>query len=156
MPNPVPILPRYEQPTQTERRAGNSSSTARTTRSRGAGGRFTTTAPPVRVCAKCNTTKTSQWRTGSDGGSLCNKCGIKVYRRAAAAAQLKQAQTTATATPTARVPLPPIGTLINNADGHLGTPTTQLHPTGRLPGIHQLTGSSSKYHQNTGRHYPSN
>lgn len=56
----------------------------RTTRTRGVGGRFTSLVPShERFCASCKTTSTSQWRTGAeDGRSLCNRCGIRLRRRA--------------------------------------------------------------------------
>jgi hypothetical protein len=38
-------------------------------------------APGVRTCTMCGTTKTKQWRSGSDGKpSLCNACGLR-YRK---------------------------------------------------------------------------
>lgn len=55
------------------------------------------TAPPIRVCADCNTTKTPLWRSGPRGPkSLCNACGIRQRkaRRAMAAAAAAAATTT--------------------------------------------------------------
>lgn len=36
-----------------------------------------------RICALCNKTDTSQWRSGSNGEQLCNACGIRLNRKPA-------------------------------------------------------------------------
>lgn len=52
-----------------------------TTRTRDSRGKFASTIPQgLRICDRCRSTHTSQWRTGIDGSSLCNKCGIKLKR----------------------------------------------------------------------------
>ncbi len=58
--------------------AGLSGQTNPTTRTRGSSGRFESSVnPSTRACANCGKTDTPQWRTGVDGSSLCNPCGIK-------------------------------------------------------------------------------
>lgn len=62
-----------------------SSASSRTTRARGAGGKFTSTIPAhERKCSRCGTDQTSQWRTSTDGKPLCNRCGIRLMREAQA------------------------------------------------------------------------
>ncbi|XP_057724146.1 putative GATA transcription factor 22 [Arachis stenosperma] len=59
-----------------------------------------TTAPTVRVCSDCHTTKTPLWRSGPRGPkSLCNACGIRQRkaRRAAMAAAAANGTTLAAA-----------------------------------------------------------
>ena len=52
-----------------------------TTRTRGSSGRFESSVnASTRSCAKCGKTDTPQWRTGVDGSTLCNPCGIKQRR----------------------------------------------------------------------------
>lgn len=53
-----------------------------TSRIRAKNGQFSSkTNHMIRCCSKCNSTETSQWRTGTDGSLLCNKCGIRLWRR---------------------------------------------------------------------------
>ncbi len=64
-------------------RSSVSSSKAKTypNRPRGHRGRFISLAEPNRKCADCGQTATSQWRSGSNGESLCNACGIRATRK---------------------------------------------------------------------------
>lgn len=50
-------------------------------RPRGDRGRFISLADKDRKCADCGQTKTSQWRSGNQGESLCNACGIRATRK---------------------------------------------------------------------------
>lgn len=111
-----------------------STTSARTTKPFAPRSSFTTTTKRLRKCAECESTGTIQWRAGSNGNTLCNKCRKQMSRLAAA--QAKKALAIVAARPTARVNIPHIGTL------------------GHIPGIDQLDGSlahwsSSKYHQRT-------
>ena len=64
-----------------------------TTRTRDRGGKYASTVPVhSRRCSVCTTKDTTQWRTSSDGKSVCNKCGIKLRRRAAKARRQQQQQ----------------------------------------------------------------
>lgn len=52
-------------------------------RPRGDRGRFISPCTEEnRSCRECGAVETSQWRTASDGSSLCNACGIRSTRKA--------------------------------------------------------------------------
>lgn len=51
-------------------------------RPRGSRGRFVSrVAVENRKCEECLSTQTTQWRSGLNGQSLCNACGIRINRR---------------------------------------------------------------------------
>lgn len=129
---PAPILPRLGDvltpgPPQWQ------TSLARTTRVRGAGGRFTSLVSALgRRCTRCGAAHTVQWRTGRNGQSLCNKCGMKVRREVIASSSGSRRRLVQRNLQ--RYPLPSIGTLLGSTFS-----TATAHENDRLPSIQELT-----------------